>query len=241
MSRTDYSLDYFKSYHERGRIFRQSLGERGVAFWTSYLRRTIGDGARVLEVGAGNGHFGRVARGYFDYTGTDISDEVVAWSRDNYGLDMSVADAQALPFADGCFDAVLAFDVTEHMPDPAAFFAEAHRLLPAGGYLHFRTPNTRSLGVRVKGEHPPLQASMYRDTTHCSLWAPDAWLRAVRDAGFEVTRHGTDGLWDFPYSTAVPLVLQKAVLMPLNAVVDRTIGYLPWRLGENLTVEARRR
>lgn len=241
MSRTDYDLDYFKRYLAKRRFSSRLLGERGVAFWIAYFRRILGDGARVLEVGAGNGHFGAEARDHFRYTGTDISPEVVAWSQEHFRLNMQVADAQALPFEDAAFDAVLAFDVTEHMPDPDAFFAEAHRLLPPGGYLHIRTPNTRSLGVRLKRDSPTLKASMYKDATHCSLLLPDEWLRKVRSAGFEVVRHGTDGLWDLPYLTSVPAVLQKAVALPLNAVIDRTVGYLPWSIGENLIVEARKR
>lgn len=239
MSRTDYNLTYFERYLTR-QALGGLLGERGVGFWARHLRREVGDGARVLEVGAGNGHFGAAAREHLDYTGTDISEDVVAWSREHMGLDLQVADAQALPFDDGAFDAVVAFDVTEHLPEPDLFFAEAYRLLEPGGYLHIRTPNTRSLGVRLKGDDPGFPASMYLDATHCSLWSPDAWLRAVRAAGFTVTKHGTDGLWDLPYSRRVPLLLQKLAVIPLNRIVDRTVGYLPWSIGENLIVEARK-
>ena len=46
----------------------------------------------------------------------------------------------SLPFADGCFDLVLAYNVLEHLPDPAAVLHELARVLKPGGYLCFKTP-----------------------------------------------------------------------------------------------------
>ena len=50
------------------------------------------------------------------------------------------ADALALPFADGTFDAVVAAEITEHVPDPARFLAELFRVLRPGGRLVVTTP-----------------------------------------------------------------------------------------------------
>jgi len=46
-------------------------------------------------------------------------------------------DAQALPFADGSFDAVLGQEAFLHVPDKAALLGEAYRVLAPGGRIAF--------------------------------------------------------------------------------------------------------
>jgi SAM-dependent methyltransferase len=45
------------------------------------------------------------------------------------------AHAAALPFPSGVFDAAVAVNVLDHLDEPAAAIAEAHRVLVAGGLL----------------------------------------------------------------------------------------------------------
>jgi SAM-dependent methyltransferase len=49
------------------------------------------------------------------------------------------ADAVALPFEDGSFDAVIAMHMLYHLPDPAKGIAEMHRVLKPGGFLAVTT------------------------------------------------------------------------------------------------------
>ncbi len=57
---------------------------------------------------------------------------------------VAMAPAAALPFADACFDVVVAKWVAEHLEDPARDFAEFHRVLRPGGALVLLTPNAHS-------------------------------------------------------------------------------------------------
>ena len=50
-----------------------------------------------------------------------------------------VGDAHALPFRDGVFDRVFAFNVFEHLRDPAAAAGEINRVLKPGGALAIHT------------------------------------------------------------------------------------------------------
>ncbi|MBL7997422.1 MAG: class I SAM-dependent methyltransferase [Candidatus Kapabacteria bacterium] len=56
-----------------------------------------------------------------------------------------VADAFALPFASGAFDAVVASEVIEHVPDPAAFVGELLRVVAPGGSVILSTPYKEKL------------------------------------------------------------------------------------------------
>jgi ubiquinone/menaquinone biosynthesis C-methylase UbiE len=106
---------------------------------------------RVLEIGAGTGRnlaFLAPAPGVA-LTGIDPSPEMIALARERQrrtgrAARFLVGEAEALPFADGAFDAVLSTLALCTIPDPAAALAEAHRVLRPGGRIvlleHVRSP-----------------------------------------------------------------------------------------------------
>jgi SAM-dependent methyltransferase len=102
--------------------------------WFEHLLEVAPRGARVVEVGAGPGTLGEYARRTrpdLRWIATDL--EPVPWN------DLA-ADAGRLPLASGSTAAVLGLDVLHHLPDPAAFFREATRLLVPGGRLALVEP-----------------------------------------------------------------------------------------------------
>jgi ubiquinone/menaquinone biosynthesis C-methylase UbiE len=73
--------------------------------------------------------------------GVDISPAMVTQAqrnRETYGKDprieVQVAGANALPFADGTFDRVVSTGSLHHWKDPVHDLSEAHRVLKANGY-----------------------------------------------------------------------------------------------------------
>jgi SAM-dependent methyltransferase len=51
-----------------------------------------------------------------------------------------LADAQALPFPDGCFSLVISQETVEHVPDPFRAVREAARVLRPDGTLYLQAP-----------------------------------------------------------------------------------------------------
>lgn len=89
------------------------------------------DGARVLDAGAGEAPHAR----YFArqrYCGVDLAVGDRTW--DYTRLD-AVADLTRLPFASGCFDAVIHISTLEHVREPACVLRELARALAPGGTL----------------------------------------------------------------------------------------------------------
>src|SRR5215475_10976747 len=76
---------------------------------------------RTIEIG---GSIGTLKRRLTDVVATDI--QSASW------LDC-VADAQRLPFADGCAANIVMVDVLHHLQFPVVFFREAARVLRPGG------------------------------------------------------------------------------------------------------------
>jgi SAM-dependent methyltransferase len=55
------------------------------------------------------------------------------------------ADASALPFKEGSFDAVIAMHMLYHLPTPAKGIAEIYRSLKPGGFLAVTTSGARNM------------------------------------------------------------------------------------------------
>jgi 2-polyprenyl-6-hydroxyphenyl methylase/3-demethylubiquinone-9 3-methyltransferase len=112
-----------------------------------YLRQ-LGDlgGRRVLDAGCGGGLVAReLAAAGAEVVGVDRSRGSLGVARRAAGPIGSFAPAQGrlerLPFAGGAFDAVVAADVLEHVPDLPAAVAELARVLAPGGSFVFDTVN----------------------------------------------------------------------------------------------------
>jgi ubiquinone/menaquinone biosynthesis C-methylase UbiE len=97
----------------------------------------VGPGMRVLDVATGPGHVASAAaaRGAKPI-GVDIAEGMLAVARrDHPQLDFRPGDAEALPFADSSFDAVVGAFVLNHLPRPEVAAAELARVLASGGRL----------------------------------------------------------------------------------------------------------
>jgi SAM-dependent methyltransferase len=122
--------------------FRNRLGQN-LAFLLAkrfaFLGDHIGSGQRVLEIGAGQGmvksHLPEV-----DLFQTDVHSE--------HWLDVS-ASAEALPFADAAFDAVICIAAIHHMDFPMKAMTEFARVTRSGGKVLILEPHNSWLLRRL--------------------------------------------------------------------------------------------
>lgn len=99
---------------------------------------------RLLDVGCGTGGTLDRLRPYGEVVGLDLEPLALRFCRERGWRTLVQGSATALPFADNSFDAVVALDVLEHIPDDARAAAEIGRVLAPGGILLVTVPAYRS-------------------------------------------------------------------------------------------------
>jgi SAM-dependent methyltransferase len=107
---------------------------------------------RALEAGCGTGYFARLLQQRYDWRVYPVDR---GWNALQFGRQLGVprmtqADIAALPFPDGCFQAVLSLDVIAHLPRGQEDCAmhELVRVLAPGGLLVLRVSALDSLRSR---------------------------------------------------------------------------------------------
>ena len=138
---------------------------------------------RILEIGCGIGSvvYELSGKGH-DVTGIDISGEAIEYGRKKYGvIRLEVQAAETLPYDDESFDAVLSFDLFEHIAGIDRHISEVARVLRPGGYYLFQTPNKYSNALYETLWTRSLQWRRY----HPSLHSPGQLRRRLARHGFQ--------------------------------------------------------
>lgn len=131
----------------RIQIYRFSVNKQG--WWNWYFERVeLPEQCKILELGCGNGNLWkssahRVPEGW-KITLTDLSPGMLEEARHNladvdHRFEYRIVDAQAIPFDDGAFDAVIANHMLYHVPERTRALSEIRRVLRGGGKLYAST------------------------------------------------------------------------------------------------------
>jgi 2-polyprenyl-3-methyl-5-hydroxy-6-metoxy-1,4-benzoquinol methylase len=95
---------------------------------------TLKEGDRILDVGAGSGHYRSLFCGQ-EYLAIDRGYE----QRDVAGLSI-IADIAAIPLANEVLDAAICMEVLEHVRDPVSILKEINRVVRSGAHVLISTP-----------------------------------------------------------------------------------------------------
>ncbi len=155
------------------------IGRRQIiaTFVQQICSKIEGHRPHILDVGCGTGANLILLSQFGDAEGVDVSPDALAFCRERGIENVRLGAAEALPYEDGTFDLVTAFDVVEHMDDDVAGLREMRRVLRPGGRILLFVPTFMFLwGVQD-------EVSNHRRRYRLSELG-----RVVRQAGFEVER-----------------------------------------------------
>jgi SAM-dependent methyltransferase len=171
-------------------------------------RLAIPAGARVLDVATGTGNLAiPIAHAGAIVTGLDIAPNLLVQARERAAAEgLAIAfdegDAEALPYPDACFDAVVTMFGAMFAPRPEVVAAELARVLKPGGRLAMANWNPASFSgkmFKVGSTHVPPPPGIPPPV----LWGDDATVRARLEpffASIETTLIPI--LFDLPFSPA---------------------------------------
>lgn len=148
-------------------------------------------GKDVLDLGCAGGFMAEaIAERGARVVGIDpAADAIAAASRHASAggliIQYDVGVGEALPYDDGCFDAVVCVDVLEHVADLASVLAEVARVLRPGGFFLFDTINRNPIArlATITMAEDVLRL-LPRGTHDPALYIkPDELRQAMQDAG----------------------------------------------------------
>jgi 2-polyprenyl-3-methyl-5-hydroxy-6-metoxy-1,4-benzoquinol methylase len=154
---------------------------------------------RVLDLGCGNGALtAQIALEGFDVTGLDASPSGIRIARQQLpaaDLRHASVDTPLPPDLRGCFDAVIAVEVIEHLLRPGSLCARAREALVGGGPFILSTPYhgyLKNLALALAGGfdrhwHPA------RDGGHIKFFSRPTLAALLADEHFAVTRFARAG------------------------------------------------
>ncbi|MEA2840313.1 MAG: 2-polyprenyl-6-hydroxyphenyl methylase / 3-demethylubiquinone-9 3-methyltransferase [Methylobacteriaceae bacterium] len=165
----------------------------------SYIRDAITkrgtlESARILDIGCGGGILCEpLARMGARMTGVDPAPGNIEIARAHaapqaLAIDYRAATAEALVAEGASFDAVLAMEVIEHVPDQAAFVASAAALVQPGGLLIMSTLNRtlKSFALAIIGAEYVLRWLPKGTHKWERFVTPEELARMMRRSGMRV-------------------------------------------------------
>lgn len=119
-----------------------------------FLELVPSPGRRTLDVGCGEGRLSRDLKKLgHDMVAVDVAPTMLAAAHEaDPDLETHLADAAALPFADGTFDCVVAFMSLQDVDDLEGAVGEAARVLEPGGRLCIAVVHPLNSAGRFDGD-----------------------------------------------------------------------------------------
>ncbi|HZP72238.1 MAG TPA: class I SAM-dependent methyltransferase [Gaiellaceae bacterium] len=147
---------------------------------------------RVLDVGCGAGGVGRSLRSRADeLVGIEIDERAAAEAEQVYDTVVVGTVEDVLPGLAGPFDAVLCYDVLEHLVDPERVLGELRACAAPDALLHVSVPNARHWtlvrDLVLRGTFGYTDWG-HRDRTHLRWLTSADLVRLLEGGGWRVER-----------------------------------------------------
>lgn len=210
---------------------------------------------KILDVGSGGGMVASSLRELGAVTVCDVDPRCEAAVNRRGGLTFQYGRAEAMPFENGSFDLVTAFDVIEHLEHDDQALREFVRVVRPGGGVaiavpayewmwgrqdvvsgHYRRYNRRLLKERIEAAGLRIQRMTSFNTL---LFPPAAAIRLLRGKGRHDRAETADAHVKSDFSMTPPGLLNN-VLAALFAAERIPLGIMDIPFGISLFAFARR-
>ncbi len=137
-------------------------------------------GRDLLDIGCAQGFFlFSASKAGYTARGVEISQDAVAYARNEFDLDVEAKPFEELRFGEAHFDVVTLWQVLEHVPHPLVMLKEVHRILKPDGLVVVSTPNIGGIPAKI------LKRKWWDiKRLHINQFATRTLTHVLRNAGF---------------------------------------------------------
>ncbi len=184
-----FATQYAPSYFERGkyqdRLAQEKEYQKRVAL---LVAAGLPEGARVLDAGCATGDFIEYVGDRYDMWGLDISDhaiEIAKQKNPHRSAQLFAGTVEDSNFQPGSFDAIVMWDVVEHIRNPVEACRHLVKFLRPGGLLFLSTPDIGAPTARVMQRYwafmtPPEHLGFFNHRSLTRLLEKDLGLQSER-------------------------------------------------------------
>ena len=169
----------------------------------------VGKGARVLDAGCATGDFIVAAKDSYEMWGIDLSEEAITRAAErlpDVRERLRAGPLEQQDFPDGFFDAVVLWDVVEHLIDPVTATTALAQVVKPGGAVVLSTPNIGSWVARLMGK----RWAFMTPPEHVSFFDRNTLRILLQRSGLRYARWTTSGKW----TTAAFLIYKVGRVFP---------------------------
>ena len=163
-------------------IIDMYLCER-VPYWLKHILKYIPLNSKVAEIGCGLGQLAYLMKqiGY-DQTAYELSPYICKYVHEKLGINIF---CKSFGEADELYDAVMAFDVVEHILEPEEFLKNCASHLVDGGILCLQTPcYDETLTYQEMCQQKPHFKNLLVKDQHVYLYSKESIKMILQSAGF---------------------------------------------------------
>ena len=164
-------------------LIQQYLGGR-VPYWIQYIIKYIPLNSTVAEVGCGLGQLSYVLK-YLGYqeTAYEISPQICSFLKKKMKLNVICGEFGCI---NEVYEAILSFDLLEHLMEPRIFVKECRERLRGVGIFCCQTPcYTEEWSYEEMLKHKPEFAKLLVPEQHIYIFSKRSITKLLREAGFE--------------------------------------------------------
>lgn len=187
----------------------------------------------ILDVGSGMGQFILYAKGQgYRVVAMDKAIPCIT-NLKNEGI-QTYTSLRNMP--DNSFDAVVLFDVIEHIKNPRTFLKTIRKKIKKSGVLMITTPNVHGISSRVIPSLLTYTNNRYSE--HVVLYTNNALTQLIRLEGFKVISQTTDIFlpWCYTKNTLVKKLINKIVYLMFFPLLSLLYNF---GLGDNIQIIAK--
>lgn len=135
----------------------------------------------ILDIGAGTGLFlSKFKDEEWDVKGVELMKDAVKYSKNRFGIKLSLGDFFTAKFSENSFDVVTLNGVLEHLHKPQEALNKIYSLLKKDGLIVFSVPNVTSLGNVIFGK----DWFPWQPPRHVYHFSPNTATKMLKNAKF---------------------------------------------------------